>query len=77
MATSTTFTSTSRVPTILVLGGTGTVGSRVVSQLSSSGRPYRILVASRKGGNNNNSNKNNKGGSSVPEKPTTASKIRQ
>ncbi|KAL2161570.1 hypothetical protein VTH06DRAFT_8132 [Thermothelomyces fergusii] len=41
--------SPSQIPTILVLGGTGTVGSRVVAQLCSSPRPYRILVASRKG----------------------------
>jgi uncharacterized protein YbjT (DUF2867 family) len=34
-------------PAILVLGGTGTVGSRIVSQLAASSHPHRILVASR------------------------------
>ncbi|KAH6650257.1 hypothetical protein F5144DRAFT_38742 [Chaetomium tenue] len=39
--------STSSQPAILVLGGTGTVGSRIVSQLAASSHPHRILVASR------------------------------
>lgn len=34
-------------PAILVLGGTGTVGSRIVSQLAASSHPHRILAASR------------------------------
>jgi festuclavine dehydrogenase len=50
--------STSSQPAILVLGGTGTVGSRIVSQLAASSHPHRILVASRNGSKNNESNPN-------------------
>jgi uncharacterized protein YbjT (DUF2867 family) len=45
-------------PAILVLGGTGTVGSRIVEQLSSSSHPHRILVASRNGSTNNSTPSN-------------------
>ncbi|KAK3300857.1 uncharacterized protein B0H64DRAFT_437984 [Chaetomium fimeti] len=47
--------SSSSQPAILVLGGTGTVGSRIVSQLAASSHPHRILVASRNGSKNNDS----------------------
>lgn len=40
-------------PTILVLGGTGTVGSRIVRQLSSQPDHPTVLVASRNGDNSN------------------------
>ncbi|KAK4140291.1 uncharacterized protein C8A04DRAFT_15080 [Dichotomopilus funicola] len=37
-------------PALLILGGTGTVGTRIVAQLSSSSsHPHHILVASRRG----------------------------
>ncbi|KAH6847467.1 hypothetical protein B0I37DRAFT_375125 [Chaetomium sp. MPI-CAGE-AT-0009] len=49
---------TSSQPAILVLGGTGTVGSRIVSQLAASSHPHRILVGSRNGSKNNESNPN-------------------
>jgi uncharacterized protein YbjT (DUF2867 family) len=41
-------------PAILVLGGTGAVGSRIVDQLSSSSKT--VLVASRNGNGNGNGN---------------------
>ncbi|SPQ18620.1 53ae4f9d-9824-43cc-928d-456817f70a57 [Thermothielavioides terrestris] len=47
-------------PAILVLGGTGTVGSRIVERLASSpeARQYVILAASRNGDRLNNNNNN-------------------
>jgi len=47
--------------TILVLGGTGTVGSRIVQQLSSHPNHPTVLVASRKGQPEQQHNRNDPG----------------
>ncbi|KAK4248490.1 hypothetical protein C7999DRAFT_13616 [Corynascus novoguineensis] len=66
--------ASSQTPTILVLGGTGTVGSRVVKQLSSSPQQYRILLASRNGAALDK--KRNSSSSSEPAQQNQASEIR-
>ncbi|KAK0618057.1 hypothetical protein B0T17DRAFT_591954 [Bombardia bombarda] len=50
------------IPTVLVLGGTGTVGSRIAQQLSAISHPY--LVASRRQGNSSSSPKT---GGTIPD----------
>ncbi|KAL2200039.1 hypothetical protein P885DRAFT_66910 [Corynascus similis CBS 632.67] len=66
--------ASSQPPTILVLGGTGTVGSRVVKQLSASPQQYRILVASRNGAALDK--KRNSSSSSEPAQQNQTSEIR-